>query len=277
MERSQGDARQHTAAEPADASATRNFLLERSGRSFAPVPKVFVQRPREIAGDQGRHGPLADFVRRRDKRGLLAFLLLHSIISSGDGQGGWSATHHLQVWARALNTVSTASGTSATSAATKVLTRLVERNLIARRRQGRERQVTVTLLSADGTGAPYVRPRGTAPESRFLRLNDAFWTEGWDEQLSLPAVAMLLVALHEKPDFSLPTEHVPDWYGWSADTAERGFRELRDHGLISVTKHIYSDPISPTGLSSRNIYCVRPPFDASSVDVRASARRIRRP
>ena len=63
----------------------------------------------------------------------------------------------------------------------------------------------------------------------------------WAEELSLPAIAMLLVALHEKPNFPLATEHMPHWYGWSADTAERGLAELAKLGLLKVGKQRYKD------------------------------------
>ena len=256
---------------PATPTQTRTFLIERSGRSFAPIPKVFIQNPSSKA-QPDRRAPLADFVRRGDKRGLLAFLLLHTIMSSGAHEDGWSSTLHLQVWARALDTVATATGPSATSAATKILSRLVDRRLVQRRRSGRERKVTITLLSADGSGEPYTRPTGKTEEERFIKLNHRFWTEHWDQNLTLPAIAMLLVALHEKPSFALPTEHMPEWYGWSADTAERGLHELEKHGLLHIDKQFYTDPVSPSGVSSRNIYTVLHPFDKESVDRDADAR-----
>lgn len=257
---------------PATADETRAYLVERSGRLFAPIPKAFVQNPNPKAKPD-RRGPLADFVRRGDKRGLVTFLLLHTIISSGEHDDGWSTTLHLKVWARALGTVATATGSSATSAATKVLSRLVARQLVERHRTGRERKVRITLLSADGSGHAYSRPTGATEADRFLRLSHQFWSQKWDQTLTLPAVAMLLVALHEKPRFTLPTEHMPTWYGWSADTAERGLHELADRGLLHIGKEVYTDPISPTGVSSRNVYTVLPPFDQTSVNAEAKARR----
>lgn len=254
----------------ATAADTRKYLIERSGRSFAPIPKVFIQNP-DPKATPDRGAPLADFVRRGDKRALLALMMLYTIISSGDHDDGWSSTLPLQVWARALDTVATATGSSATSAATKIFTRLVQRDLIERRRTGRERKITITLLSADGSGTPYTRPTGKTKDDRFIRLNHQFWTQDWAHTLSLPAIAMLLVALHEKPGFFLPTEHMPKWYGWSADTAERGLRELDERGLIHIDKQVYTDPISPSGLSSKNRYTVLAPFDVASVNTDAAA------
>lgn len=243
---------------PATVADTRSYLLERSNRAFTPVSKAFVQRPRGTSG--ARPGPLAEFVHGRDLRGLHALLLSIACTSSGSGEHGWSTTLPIQVWARLFGTTRNASTTSAATAASKVLGRLEKRKLIERSKHGRSRQVRVTLLKEDGSGDPYTRPAGS--DQRFLKLAHEFWIEGWDERLDLPATAMLLVALHEKPWFELPTERVPEWYGWSADTAERGFRTLRDKGLLEVRTHLRKAPLSPSGQAAVNLYHVLPPFAA---------------
>lgn len=242
--------------EPATEDETRTHLLVRSKRPFAPIYKGFVQNPNKKATK--REGPLAQFIRNGDLRGLRAFLFLHAIISSGDGQNGWSTTLPRAVWARVFDTTKAADKSSASTAATKVLTRLATRQLIARERSGRARQVTVTLLRPDGSGDPYTRPDGTS--DRFLKLSNEFWTDHWYEQLDLPATAMLLVALHEKPGFELPTEWMPAWYGFSADTAERGLKSLHDLGLLNVQKRVKKAPLSPTGATQVNIYTLVGPF-----------------
>ena len=61
-------------AVPATAADTQTFLIERSGRSFAPIPKAFIQNP-DPKAKPDRRAPLADFVRRGDKRALLAVLI----------------------------------------------------------------------------------------------------------------------------------------------------------------------------------------------------------
>lgn len=242
--------------EPATEDETRTHLLVRSKRPFAPIYKGFVQNPDKKAAK--REGPLAQFIRNGDLRGLRAFLFLHAIISSGDGENGWSTTLPLSVWARVFDTTKAAGKSSASTAATKVLTRLAARKLVARERNGRARQVTVTLLRPDGSGQPYTRPDGTS--DRFLKLSNEFWTGHWYEQLDLPATAMLLVALHEKPGFELPTEWMPDWYGFSADTAERGLKTLHDLGLLDVQKRVKKAPLSPTGATQVNVYTLVGPF-----------------
>ncbi len=242
---------------PATEDETRAFLLQRGGRAAAPILKSFVQ-------DQDRRkarraGPLSLFVRNGDERGLKAFLFLHTFISNGTD--GWSATLPLQTWARVFGTTRDAELRSASTAATKVLTRLEQRKLISRARSGRARQITVTLLRPDGSGAAYAnRPMGATADDRFFNLSHRFWTEDWHRQLDLPATAMLLVALCEPPGFELVTERVPDWYGWSADTAERGLKTLQQHGLLLVEKRARKAPLAPTGLTIRNAYTLFGPL-----------------
>jgi len=235
---------------PANEDETRAYLLKRSKRNNAPIPKYFVQNPDRKLKD--RSAPLAEFVRNGDVRGLRAFLFLHAIISSGEGENGWSTTLPLSVWARVFDTTKTATGSSSSTSATKVLTRLVERKLIMRARTGRERKVTLTLLRPDGSSDPYTRPDGKI--DKFLKLTNKYWTDGWYDKLDLPATAMLLVALHEKPGFELATAKVPKWYGWSADTAERGLKTLRDLEILEVRTRIKKTPVSPTGATEVNVY-----------------------
>lgn len=216
-------------------------------------------------GSTSRPGPLATFVHNRDLRGLHAYLLLLGIISSGDSQDGWSTTLPIGVWARAFGTTRDATPASATNAVSKVLTRLEQRNLIARQRHGRQRKIRVTLLREDGSGEPYTRP-GKGNPDRFLRLPYAFWRDGWHERLDLPATAMLLVALHEKNNFELPAERVPEWYGWSADTAERGLATLERLGLLTHITRLKKAPLSPTGLTRTNRYLLHEPFGKLTAD-----------
>lgn len=243
------------------AAATRKAILDRSNRTIVPIRKTFVQTPRGLVVD-AKHlaGPLAWFVTTRNARALKAYLMILAATSSGSGADGWSTTHPIRVWARAFGMTETAEESSATNAVSKALTKLEARQLITRHRRGLQRHIQVGLLREDATGDAYTRPDGKTLLDRFLRLDHAFWLEGWSEKLSLPAVAMLLVALSEKPGFSLPAERVPQWYGWSADTTERGLAELYAANLLHKVPRRRLEPLSPSGYGIRNHYYLLPPF-----------------
>jgi hypothetical protein len=199
---------------PATVWDTQQYLLHRSKRTIVHVRKTFVQAHRsQAAEDGGRAGPLARFVRGRDLRGLRAYLLILAVTSGEHSAEGWSTSLRIRAWARAFGTTRDATRSAAATAVSKTMRRLEDRHLIERSRSGRERRIRVTLLREDGSTEPYTGPKGNTVQDRFLRLDHAFWAEGWWEKLSLPATAMLLVALGEKPGFRLPTEHVPLWYG----------------------------------------------------------------
>lgn len=255
----------------ADEKETRNFLLQRARRDNTPILQDFVQTPR---GGSSRHGPLAAFVTGRDLRGLQAYLLAVGIISNGDRDDGWSTSLPIATWARALGLTRNATPASAATGVSKVFARLVDRKLIEKTRHGRERQIRVTLLREDGSGKPYSRPKGDAG-NKFLQLPNTFWTEGWHEKLDLPATAMLLVALHAKPVFAMPTEHMPDWYGWSADTAERGLKALQDAGLLTKSSRWVKDAVSPIGAKNLTEYRLTGPFERVPAVLNAPAKAKR--
>lgn len=236
---------------------TRADLLTRSKRSGAPILKSFVQNPDKNL--KKRSGPLSKFVNNGDLRGLRAFLLLHAIISSGGDTGDWSTSLPIGAWARAFDTTVDAEPASARAAVSKILRRLEDRKLITRASTGKNRLVKVTIVRPDGSGEPYTRP-GHRNTDRFLKLDNRFWTEKLYDQLDISATAMLLVALHEKPGFTLPTEKVPEWYGWSADTAERGFKKLETMGLLHVEKMTRKAPLTDSGLTTVNVYTLMGTF-----------------
>jgi hypothetical protein len=252
--------------DPATEQDTRNALLDKARRSAVPVRKSFVQVPPSDATDANhRAGPLADFVVGRDLRGLNAYLIALAAISSGDGENGWSATYPIGVWARAFGTTRYAQPSSAATAVSKTLRRLEQRGLIERARTGRARQIRIGLLREDGSGQAYTRPTGRGGDGElFVNLDHAYWKEGWCDRLKLPGLAMLLVALHEKPGFQLPAERVPGWYGWSADTAERGFAELEENRLLYTVRHRRKEPLSASGFGYVNRYYLTPPFGTTA-------------
>ncbi|MER5911916.1 hypothetical protein ABT124_15760 [Streptomyces sp. NPDC001982] len=226
---------------------TRTEILKRSIRANVPLRKTFVQAPR---GTASRHGPLCEFVTGRDLRGLKAYLLI--VAACSNGTDGWSTRHDSAVWARMMDIDQTATEQAARTGAWRALRRLRDRNLITCTRSGK--MITVTLLREDGSGAPYERPMGQSDEDVYLQIPAAFWTKGYDETVDLPALALLLVVAREKPWSKFPAEKAPQWYGWSADTHERGLKKLIDLGLVERRPHFTKAPLAPSGFTMAYLY-----------------------
>ncbi|MFI6063516.1 hypothetical protein [Streptomyces sp. NPDC051286] len=228
-------------ANKATGSDTRVALLKRSVRANVPLRKTFVQA---VRGSACRHGPLKDFVTGRDLRALKAYLMIVAACSSG--ADGWSTTHDSAVWARLMDIQDTATDQAARTGAWRTLLRIQKRNLITCTRTGAK--ITVTLLREDGSGKAYDRPRGESEEERFLQIPASFWTKGYDQKIDLPGLALLLTIAREKNWSTFPAEKAPDWYGWSADTHERGLKKLLDLALVKRREHYTKAPLAPSGV-----------------------------
>ena len=254
------------ASEPdvtATPAQTRAHYMRRGKRVNAPIRRAFIQAPR---GATPRHGPLAQFVNTGDVRGLNAYLLLFMLITSHLDGEGWRFTADTRVWARLFGTAQPGvSDASALTAVTRILKRLAGRGLISWERAGhRSRTITVTLLREDGKGGDYTRPGADGNTDAYVQLPIAFWKNGWDTELSGPAIAMLLVAAAEKKGFRLATERMQDWYGWSPDTAERGFAELISNKLLHKDQVRKTAPAAPQGWTIENRYTLQRPFKHGS-------------
>jgi hypothetical protein len=244
---------QEHVATPAE---TREFFLKKAAREFAPLRREFVQRPR---GAASRPGPLAEFVTNGDLRGLNAYLFIVAVTSTSFEDTGWSTTINGKVWARALGTTENATPASARTAVTKTLRRLQKRKLITFERVAGTHDIRVTLLREDGSGEPYTRP-GAGNSDAYLKIPVSFWRSGLDGTLGIPGLAMLLVASCERSRFELATERMQDWYGWSPDTAERGFKELSEAGVLLIDKTYKKAPASPSGYAEVNLYSLMKPY-----------------
>lgn len=221
-----------------------------------PIRREFLQQP--TTDGNPSPGPLAEFVKTGDRRGLVLWMLVLTKASGGD----FSVTLAATVWARAMG-FDLPESKSARTAISKTWTRLERRGLISRKRV--HRQTCVALLQEDGSRRPYDHTPGSAGEPYF-RLPHAFWLSGpaassrWYQVLSLPEIAMLLIARSLGDEFRLPTESVPGWYGISADSAHRGLHGLEEHGLLSIEKRYKDAPLTPQGYTAENRYTLQPPF-----------------
>jgi len=228
----------------ASSQSTIEALLKRSRRQFVPIRRAFVQRS-SLRRPQA--GPLAQFVHSRDARGLELYLLFLAVTSAEP----WRVCESAKLWARTLDL-------PAPAAVSKIWKRLEGRTLISRMRSSK--YAAITALREDGSGQPYIHP-GTVREP-YLKLPFEYWTavHAWHRTLSLPETAMLLISLSLLDNFVLPYEKAKQWYGISADTAERGLRGLQDKGLLWMRKEFKEAPLSPEGYTEQRLYTLRPPF-----------------
>jgi hypothetical protein len=135
--------------------------------------------------------------------------------------------------------------------------RLEDRKLVRRERSGR--LSVVTLLREDGSGEEYERPPVT-PDDTWFNLPYAYWLDEHHRTLSMPAKVMLLIALSLPAGFYLPYERAKPWYGISADSAGRGFRELAKAGLLVSAPQWVKNNRSHTGWIEQRHYTLTAPY-----------------
>jgi hypothetical protein len=230
---------------------TKKSLLQKAGRKVqaAPIRVAFVQQGK---GKTTEPGPLATLVTNHDELGLDLFLFAHAMASSSP----YAIHRSAPVLARALAQM----GKQPVGAATisRAWARLQDLQLIERSRFSK--LAKITLLREDGTGAPYTPPGASDPPERYFKLPFAYWYDDWNAKLSLPAKAVLLIALTMKDGFRLPVERGPEWYGLSPDTINRGLDDLRRHRLLHYTDTPKKAPLSSLGYTLERRYSLRPPF-----------------
>jgi len=244
----------HPTPPAATPDETVDEIVAQSGRVAVPIRVAFLQE--KASGGRVRPGPLADFVRSGDSRGLILYLLALTKASSEP----WDTALPASVWARALG-IELPQSNTATSTISKAWKRIEDRRLVERSR--RKRMAEIRLLCEDGFGQPYTHPGSSG--TRHLKLPHSFWLDGpagkrWFRVLDLPAVAVLLIALSQLDEFRLPFESGPDWYGISADTVNRGVHGLERHGLLQIDKGFKKAPLAPAGYTAENRYTLQPPF-----------------
>ncbi|WP_341717683.1 hypothetical protein QQG74_28235 [Micromonospora sp. FIMYZ51] len=243
-------------AKPLDVTGgeTRAELIKRAKRSAVPLRRAFVQ----LAQDKPmRHGVLASFVQKGDLRALRAYLMVLAASSGQDERGKTTELDSL-VWGRLFDADQyTADDAGTRTAAWRTLIRLQKKQLISCARTPGSRKIKVTLLREDGSGQPYTRP-GLNNNDAYLQIPTAFWLRGFDGKVSMPGLAMLLAICNERNWAAFPAERMPEdrWYGWSADTTERGLKELLKLGLIERRERYKRAPLTPAG--STMFYQYRP-------------------
>lgn len=238
-------------------------MLEGTGRAFVPVRRAFVQQPRGVEGSRGARLAMLS----RDGSALDAYLLIHALASSSKPYvAKWPAG----TWAQLARLDESAPFDSAKSRWSKVVSKLVQLQLVERARQGND--VLYRLLHESGDGSPYSRPT-KINHGHWLRLPYAYWLDGFDEELTHPEKLMLLIALDQQEEFILPLNQSANWYGISESTAGRGLRRLLKRGLLTSSTSWVPSPRSPTGWAEQHTYVLQAPFSRAAVEEAQAVRR----
>ncbi|WP_448812137.1 hypothetical protein [Agromyces bauzanensis] len=230
-------------------------LLEKTKRGGIPVRSTFVQLASKDAN--GKRGSiLGKLVTSKAETALDVYLLLHAMASSSSPH---QTLKDAKIWARALGLDEGVGDPNkpgsdmkaAKSHLSKSIAKLKKLNLIAAERE--DRRYAYELLDESGSGEAYSRPR-TRSEGTWFPLPNEYFVDGIFRKLKLPGKAMLLIALSSKPGFTLPQERVPEWYGISRSTAQRGYDELVKAGILDYTVTYRVEPDSPTGWAEERIW-----------------------
>jgi hypothetical protein len=248
-------------AEAATGRQARAALLKRAKRSNVPLRRDFVQLSDK---NETRTSVLAAFVKAGRLRALRAYLIVLAA-SSFEDERGWYTEFDSMVWARLFDAHEGATTASARTAAWRTLRLLADMKLIEATRVLRSRKIGVKLLREDGSGRDYTRPGKDGNKDPYLRIPTTFWTKGYDEQVELPGLAMLLALCAERGRWAMMLpEHVPDWYGWSPDTAERGLQKVVGLHLAERREKRKAAPLTPMGFTKYYEYRIRPVMKAKT-------------
>lgn len=220
------------------SEATRIELLNAARRGFVRIRKDFVQQESVPRGDT----VLAKLVSGHKERALDALLTIHALQPIlGD------SPLPLAVWARLLNCTPRSAG-----AALRVLESLDVLEL-----SGTRVVPKIILKRENGDGRPWSDVAESERHGRgFFTIPFDFWTAGTIDSLGMPGKAMFLILLKETQDpnakrrsFIMANERAQDWYGISERTAERGYKQLREAGILLEKRQLVPSARHPLGRS----------------------------
>ncbi len=239
MKRHLGHGEKETIAQMLEASKRPSKMVQ--------IRNSFVQK-----GKKGARipGALAQMVAAHDRSGLELFLLHRMIASSPPFDAGKEAG----VWARALGLAESDEKMHA-ERVSRIFSRLETKYKLVSRDVAR-RGGKITSLLEDGTEAPY-----TMPETHYFRLPFAYWTEDWYRILTMPAKAVLLIGLSQKPGFVIPGAQVKAWYGISDDTWSSGVALLRKEQLLISKIGRQRNWLKGSAYNNDVEYTLRAPFN----------------
>ena len=247
-----------TLGKAATSAETREFMTRLSGRGYAQFRHILVQLPDE---GKPRASILARMVTERRHRELLLYMLLVSCWP-------WLSQNREPLpagtWVRAL----TAPGgvTWSSSTLSRSWKRLEELGLLEPRERD-DRFVRVAPRREDGADV-YTAPGGREDRwNTYFVLPDEFWNEAIFADLSLPALAVLLVVAKEtsyQKECWFTYERMDDWYGLKPRTVQTGVKILKDLGLLKAREEPIKAHLSATGMTIRTYYSLTGPFSHTS-------------
>lgn len=231
---------------PATGGAARAEYLP--NRGYAVVRQVFVQHRQNPQHPVERPSTLGTMVRSRDFRAILLYLLVLA------AEPLMTSNRRLPLRTIA-NMLTTATNPCTVRQARHAIAALQRHKLVRVVEHG----MTVELfpLLEDGSGEEWTQPIGEDDALdliHYMSVPHELFTDEVLDQLHLPGLAVLLVALKEtstKPVFTVPVERFQEWYGFSERTAERGYSELVDAGLVRVHRQLVRDSRMPRGVKAR--------------------------
>ncbi|MGN7966970.1 hypothetical protein ACTJKK_12920 [Microbacterium sp. 22179] len=221
-----------------------------SRRRYTQIRSILVQLPER---GKPRASTLSTMLRGRKHRALLLYLLLLTCWPWLEGR-----RNPLEgaIWIRALTSKDGPTWTASTLSRTWA--ELADLDLVdLPKKEGRLRRPRPRR--EDGA-TEYDVPGGRRDRyNAYFSLPDEFWIDGLFGRLSLPALVMLLVIAKETnskktKEVWLPYEYMPDWYGISAKSAQKGITELLGEGILNRRPDSKPAPLSPTGSTTHMYY-----------------------
>lgn len=255
----------------ATGAQTRTEGLDRSGRGYTKVRHNIAQKP----DGHGSSIPsvLGPMVTDRKKRSLQLYLALLTF---------WPWVKNLPApvpaagWARSLQTATGRKWTATN--VSEAWADLKSRGLVETRRLARG--LVVTPRREDGQAA-YTDPGevNADHDESYFTLPPEFWTAEWFEELSMPALAMLLIIsskTSKAEETWLTNEHAGKWFGLSPRSVEGGIKDLMDAGLVTERIEWIPAGFSALGATQRHWYSLNGPFSTKDRHAMQDAARLDR-
>lgn len=247
--RSTRPVRRRPRASRASRAAARELKSAANRRTDIPIRKSFV-RPMTSATDIA---PLAE-VYRGGRSGVVAIKLYLAIVWRCSSSP-WTTAAPARAWATLLN-LDDPDGAGARRVKNGLKSLAAAGLIEVTPNPGQPS--TIRILDESGDGRPYrlpstaytkkrqsgATPNQLAPEMYF-KVPTKLWTQGYIQDMTGPALVMLLILLAEKGGEGEPvwfsTTEFPRRYSISSNSRATGTRELRELGLLSVRAESLAD------------------------------------